>query len=341
MTDLVVRGRYQIVPEGESKPKAHTRVTNFAKKLEDGYTLTAWKQRSVLVGAAQRSDIIAATLAAGDDKRKLDELAEQAMDAAKANVRRETGTALHTLTEQHDSGMVVDMPSPWREDIDAYAACLADLGAKVVRMEEVVVIPDLNLAGRFDRLVDIGGTTYVMDLKTGADLSYSWLSISIQLALYARAATIYNPAFGTHEPMPAVDQKRAVVVHLLPGEAKATAYWIDLEVGRRGIDVTQTIMRWRKTKGVESVASAPVVDLRAYVVAHVQSIIAAGFGTELGDRWPFDVPTLKASDDHTEAQLDEILEACWTVEGLHEMPFLAESDPRVRDQSKSQQKGNI
>ena len=35
MAPLIVRGRYQIVPEGADKPKAYTRVTNFAKKLED------------------------------------------------------------------------------------------------------------------------------------------------------------------------------------------------------------------------------------------------------------------------------------------------------------------
>jgi hypothetical protein len=332
VTSLIVRGRYQIVPEAGGKPIAHTRVTNFAKKLEDGYTLTAWKQRNVLVGAAQRTDIIAATLAAGDDKTELNRLAEAAMDAAKANVGRETGTALHTLTEQVDSGMTVNMPSPWREDIEAYSACMAELGTTIRRMEEVVVIPDLKLAGRFDRLVDIDGTTYVMDLKSGADLSYSWMSIAIQLAIYARAETIYDPDTQTHEPMPSVDQRRALVVHLPAGKATATPYWVDLAQGRKGIELTNAVLKWRSTKDVAEPAANLRVDMRGYVVERVRCIIDAGHGEKLASIWPDGVPPLKASDAHTEVQYDEILAVCVLVEGLFGMPFPESNDPRFRDQ---------
>jgi hypothetical protein len=343
MTDLVVRGRYQIVPEGGEKAVAHTRVTNFAKKLEDGYTLTAWGKRMVLVGAAQRTDIIASTLAAGDDKRKLDALTESAMDAAKANVRRETGTALHSLCEQVDAGMTVDMPSPWREDVEAYTACMQSIGASVSRMEEVVVLPDLKLAGRFDRLVKIRGTTYVMDIKTGANLSYSWLSIAIQLALYAEAATIYDPDTHKHEPMPRVNQERGLVIHLPAGEARAVPYWVDLAEGRRGIDLTRSVLAWRSTKGVaepvavrrtDEIAKAmdtqevPPSNMREYVVARVRAIVDAGHGADLATHWPFDVPTFKASDAHTDAQYAEILGACIVVEGRNQMPFSEISDPR-------------
>jgi hypothetical protein len=339
---LIVRGRYQIVPEGEDKPKPHTRVTNFARKLEDGYTLTAWKQRNVLLGAAQRPDIIAATLAAGEDKRELDRLAEVAMEAAKANVARETGTALHTLTEQVDAGMDVTISSPWREDIDAYTACLQSLGAKITRMEEVVVLPELGLAGRFDRLVDIMGTTYVMDLKTGADLSYSWLSIAIQLASYAQASTIYHPDAGEterHEPMPQVDHRKALVVHLPAGQATATPYWVDLGLGRRGIELTKTVLDWRAIKVVAVPAINQGIKLREYVVARVQAIVDAGHGSMLAQRWPIDVPTLREFDQHSESMFDAILAACTTVEGLTAMPFPAVSDPRVRDQMKTTSKG--
>lgn len=333
MNELVVRGRYQIVPEGGDKPIPHTRVTSFAKKLEDGYTLTAWQKRMVLTGAAQRSDIVAATLAADGDKRKLDQLAEDAMDAAKANVRREMGTALHSLCEMADRGMSVEMPGDIGADIEAYTACLASLEAKVTRMEEVVVIPELTLAGRFDRLIDVRGTTYVMDIKTGTNLSYSWLSIAIQLALYAQASTIYDPENRTHERFPGVNQRHGLVVHLPAGEAKATPYWVDLAIGRKGIDLTKSVLRWRATKDIATVANNPASELREYVVAHVASIVEAGHGAELARGWPRGVPTLKASDTHNEAQYDAILDACWRVEADHFMPFIATSDPRERDKA--------
>jgi hypothetical protein len=182
------------------------------------------------------------------------------------------------------------------------------------------------------------GTTYVMDLKTGADLSYSWLSISIQLALYAQAATIYNPDTQRHEPMPQVDHRRALVVHLPAGQAAATPYWVDLGIGRRGIELTKSVLAWRSQREVATPATNLLSDLCEYVIDRVASIIDAGHGTDLAARWPADVPTLKAFDAHTEADYDAILDACWTVEGLHKMPFPTIDDPRVRDQTTKQNK---
>jgi hypothetical protein len=343
MSDLIVRGRYQIVPEGESKVKPHTRVSNFAKKLEDGYTLTAWGKRMVLFGAAQRPDIIAATLAAGvENKAELNRLAESAMDAAKANVARETGTALHSLCEQVDQGVDVQMPSPWREDVAAYRACLEDMGATVERCEEVVVIPDLGLAGRFDRIVKVADQSFIMDIKTGRDLSYSWLSIAIQLALYAEASTIYDHEKRSHTPMPPVSRQFGLVVHLPAGEAKGTPYWVDLNAGRKGVDLTKAVLRWRSTRDVADVmptASSLAAPLREYVASRVAAIVECGHGDELAKRWPHGVPTLKASFDHTEAQYNSILGACTTVEGLMQMPFPELSDPRNRDPMKATRKG--
>lgn len=325
--NLVVRGRYMIVPEGGTKAKAHTRVTNFAKKLEDSYNLTAWGKRMVLAGAAQRPDIIASTLAAVDDRNALNTLCEQAMDAAKANVRREMGTALHSLCEMADQGVAIDMPSPYREDIDSYRACMTTIGAKVLRMEEVVVVPQLNLAGRFDRLVEVDGKTYVLDIKTGQSLDYSWQSIAIQLAVYAQAATIYDPESETHEPMPEVDQARGIVVHLPAGEARAAAYWVDLEAGRRGIDLTSVVMGWRMTKTIASEVVVKPSELRTWVAGRVVAIVEAGHGSSLAAAWPDELPTLRASTAHTDEQLGQIADLCAVIEAKHRMPF-PNDDPR-------------
>ena len=329
---LVVRGRYMIAPAPGQKAKAHTRVTNFAKKLEDGYSLTAWGKRMVLVGAAQRSDIIAAALAADGDKGVLDDLTEKAMDAAKANVRRDLGTALHTLCEQSDAGQTVEMPPQLQGDVDAYRRCIDALGATITRMEEVVVIPALGLAGRFDRLVTIGGRTYVLDIKTGADLSYSWASIAIQLACYAQAETIYHPDTQTHEPMLAVDQARGIVVHLPAGEGMAQSYWVDLDTGRRGIRLTQQILEFRKTKSIATPV-AGIDELRTHVVNRVRAIVDAGHAGQLAGVWPEDLPTLRSEHEHTEEELDAILQLCTTVEALQRMPFPADSDPRCTNQT--------
>ena len=330
---LIKSGRYQIVPSGADKTKAHTRITNFAKKLEDEFNITAWKQRMVLLGAAQRSDITVAALAASDNRRELDSLAEAAMDAAKANVARETGSALHKLCERVDAGETLTLPEPWKADIEAYIACLAGLGATVEEIEQVVVCPKLGLAGRFDRTVVINDISYIMDIKTGKDLSYSWGSISIQLALYAGAATIYNPETKNHRPMPEVNQERGLVFHLQAGTAKCTPYWINLEDGRRGIAMVSHLLEWRKqTKGFATTATMPRftahADIREYTMMRCRYVIDGGHGAELARNWPDDVATLKSKDDHSESELDAILDVCDTIEARHKMQFPDFTDPR-------------
>lgn len=333
---LIKNGRYQITPADGKRAKAHTRITNFAKKLEDEYNLTKWKQRMVLLGAAQRSDITVAALAASDDKDELDKLAEVALDAAKANVARETGSALHRLCERVDRGETLELPEPWRSDVDAYTRLLAELTADIELIEQVVVYPRLTLAGRLDRTVQIDGVRYIADLKTGLDLRYSWGSIALQLALYAGSETIYDPATKQHSPMPDCDQSRALVIHLPAGQGEATPYWVNLEAGRRGIALVEKLLEWRRDVKWIATAdrAAPMIahsELREYVAARVRQLIDGGYGEELAKEWPEwpePVPTLKASNNHTEQQLDLILTACSEIEARHTLPFPNITDPR-------------
>ena len=350
---LIKNGRYQIVPEGskDGKAKPLTRVTNYARELEDTFSLVQWQKRMVLLGAAGRSDITVAALANSDDNKKLNELAESAMDAAKANAARETGSALHRLCERVDQGEVMNLPEPWASDIAAYRACLGAEGVEIVPdyIEGVVVHPALGLAGRFDRIVRYGQGLAVLDLKTGSDLSYSWGSIAMQLAIYASARTIYDPATRTHSPMPIVAQDYGLVAHLPAGSGTCTLYAVDLAAGRAGLEIIKAVKDYRKKAKslacpLNEVAPrdlAPVIEasmpigeavalthLRGYVAQRVADCISDGNGAELAARWPFEVPTLKASDSHDEAALDQILAVVNRIESERRVEFRRYFDPR-------------
>ena len=330
---LIKRGRYQIVPAGGGNPKPHTRVTNFAKKLEDEFNLTKWKMRTVALGVAARSDIVAGVLANSDDSGELDKLCEAAQDAALANVRRETGTHLHRMTERVDAGETLDLPEPHRSYIAAYTKALASIGAIVELIESVIVHEPLGLAGRLDRTVFVDGVRYIADLKTGENLSYSWGSIAVQLAVYAGATTIYDPETQTHSPMLPVDQNRALVIHLPAGKGEAVLYWVNLEAGRQGIALTQQVMNWRhgakKLAQTEPLQFVARPELRQYVEARVRGVIDAGAAGELASHWPDRLPTLKAFDGHSEQQLDLIIALCDIVEGGVGMKFSDVVDPRL------------
>jgi hypothetical protein len=256
-------GRYKIPHPETGKAQAWTRATTFASSIADTYGLDQWRKRMVVHGLAHRADLYAEAASISDPdaaKDKLGKIAEAAIQAAGASAKARLGTALHSFAEQVDAGATVEIPAPWDADIAAYRATMAGFGAQIdpAHIERIVTVPALGVAGTFDRLVTLNGRLYVGDLKTGRDLSYSWHEIAIQLALYAGAATIWDPTSGTHLPMPAVDQERALVMHLPVGTAQCTLYWIDLAAGREAIALCQQVRTWRKRKGLATVIAGPV-----------------------------------------------------------------------------------
>lgn len=251
-------GRYLIPHPTTGEPQAWTRATTFAKTCADTFGLEKWGLRMALLGVARRPDILAriASITDPDDrdqKKLLDQLAQQAKDIAGTSAGSNLGSALHSFTESIDLGRPVTVPPPWDADVAAYRNALADGGVIVdpAHVERIVTVPELELAGTFDRLVTLpDGRRVVADLKTGKELSYSWGEIAIQLALYAHADTIYDVATGKHQPMPEVDRTQALVMHLPVGKATCTLWLVDIAAGWDMAQVCKTVRTWRKRKNL-------------------------------------------------------------------------------------------
>lgn len=97
-----------VIPKQGGKPVPLTRTTTFIDCIEDKTALSDWHKRMTLAGAAKRPSMLDVVRQLDpeqpDDKRKLNALAEQAIDIAGANKKREKGTHLHTLSEYVDRG---------------------------------------------------------------------------------------------------------------------------------------------------------------------------------------------------------------------------------------------
>lgn len=322
-------GRYLIVPETGGKPVAHTRVTTFRDALDDRYNLEKWKLRTAAKGLAERQDLYAAVAAArADDKATLDRLCESALEAGKGSVGANLGTALHSFCEQVDLGETINIPAPWDADVAAYQKTLAEHDVRIIPdfVEQIVVIPDYDLAGTFDRIIDFGSVPKVADLKTGSTLDYSWGSISVQLACYAHAKTIYDPATRTHRPMPQVDQDVALVVHVPAGKARCELWWVDIRAGWEAAQHAHWVRGWRKRKDLaeawrdDQPTANPDVN-RARLIERIQNLKAVGHLQTVADNWPVNVPTFKQSPDHTHEDLLKIDQVLITVERLAQAPF--------------------
>lgn len=262
-------GRYLIVPPGGGDPVGYTRVTTVAKTLDDGGGLAPWKATLAVCGSIMRRNLRAQweVLMAeyGSDpwyagepaKQACKALVEECAKVGGSTDRRDTGTALHRLTALHDLGQPLKhLTAETEADLDAYVTGLAEAGIKVVPeyIEQTVVLDGCSVAGTFDRLVTVPGyeLPVVADLKTGADLSYSWQSISIQLAAYAMADAIYRQgaapdgSLDERSPMPRVDQRHGLVMWMAAGSAELSLQMVDLESGREGFDLSMAARSWRR-----------------------------------------------------------------------------------------------
>ena len=261
-------GRYLLPDPTTGEERAWTRATTLANTLSDPWGLVDWKLRMAVKGVATRDDLraLASALPLDTGKKQLNEVAEDAIEYAGGSSGRNMGTALHEWSAQSDRGEAPEVPSPWDLDLEAYHAALSLHGVRVIPtlVERIVCIPDLGIAGTFDRIVVWDPRAYIADVKTGADLSYGWLEIAVQLALYANAEWIWNPAAGAWDSAQPVDRTQGLVMHLPVGQARCELFWVNLEIGWEAVTLAVDVREWRKRKdisrpfGVDLLGRSPV-----------------------------------------------------------------------------------
>ncbi|MEX1655500.1 hypothetical protein ABZ960_20325 [Streptomyces pseudovenezuelae] len=278
-------GRPLVVPQGGGKPKGHTRTTTFIDCIEDKSSLVDWLCRNVLIGASKRPDLLekARELDPDDpaDKKKLNDLAEQAKDAAGANEKSRKGTYLHDLSEYADRGEPLPKTISGQDLNDMAAYMMETSALKVVAVEQFVIVPELSVGGTFDRLSYYEGPgpdgkpisgNFITDTKTGS-IEYGKLKMASQLAVYSRGKLYDHTLFPVdandkaaikewkkqeftaeqaaeaYSPLPPVNQEWGIIVHLPQGEGVCKLYWADLKIGWALAQLALTIRQARSTKG--------------------------------------------------------------------------------------------
>jgi hypothetical protein len=244
------------IQQPDGKTGVYTRATTISGTLDDRHALEKWLQRQVAVGLGKRPDLVGlATATPADDKEALNQIVEDATDAAASDAKANLGTALHALTEQLDRGHPVDAPQ-FAAEIAAYQA--ATRGCKWLEIEQMVVHDPLKIAGTPDRIGMLAGhgRPAIVDLKTGS-IEFSGLAIAIQLAIYANSNNIYQPD-GTRLPMPDVDRQTAYVIHLPVGAGTCTIHAVDIEAGWEAAQTAIEVRDWRK-RGRKLINRTPTV----------------------------------------------------------------------------------
>lgn len=319
-------GRYKLAHPDTGKPVKWTRATTFAKSVQDTFALSMWAQRMTLKGATLRSDIVAAAgrLDVKDDKDRMNALVDDAKKAAGDKIAANKGTAVHGYAEDYDNALLEGpeavaavlerVPDEFRPQIDAYAAILADFGLEPVSglIEFSTAVKQYEICGTGDRVyrvtrditLKLNGRTvtlyageYVIgDLKTGADLSYGWQEIAIQLAIYSQGLntsgvwdwstrTWGRPSYPDDggEVQIKVRTDVAIVPHLpvdrsRTGAPAASLYVVDIDAGWAAAVLCASVRNWRKERKLATLLSVadvsdphdtdPDTDVPSAVLAH-------------------------------------------------------------------------
>ena len=242
---------------------------------------------------------------------------------------------MHSLTEQIDLGKKPPILPGLQGDLDAYTATLAKFGVHIMPhfIESVVIHDGKEYAGTLDRIVEIDGRMYIADLKTGTDLSYSWRAISIQLAAYADAQHIYDYKTGVRSNLPQIEKDRAIVFHLPAGEARCELHWVDLDIGRQGLELALNVRSWRKRNDINTrFEEGKVIKIdamldkrRDWMTARIKHMPDKAQKL-LRSLWPVDVPKLGEADNE---QIDLLIRIVGMLEAENDVQFF-ETDPAAK-----------
>lgn len=271
-------GRYVLPHPETGKEQGWTRATTWAKTISDTFKLHQWQERGVAKGLTLRPDLYA-LVSSTEDKGELNRLCEEAKQAAGSKVGANLGTAVHNYTEQLDRGKdfgSIGVPSTLAADVLSYGEMMSAYGLKPIPelIERVVLNTKLGVAGRLDRILTntkpVGrweepGALFIGDVKTAANIGYSWLEVAIQLAIYANADYFWNIETGEYEPVPQLDLEEAIVMHVPVQQGEATPYRVDIAKGWMYAQLAGEIRAARADKKLaarlgETIMSKPVLE---------------------------------------------------------------------------------
>lgn len=358
--------RYMI----EGQP--YTRATTVAATLDDTTNLSKWQQRMAIKGLTLRDDLLAQAHALDPDvdKKKFNKLCDDAREAAKANRGANLGDALHLFTENVDSGRLKPnkLAQPYRGIIEAYRGLLDANGVRIIEdhIEQIVAHVTTTddrpgVAGTMDRVVElvipgeVERSRVVADVKTGTTLDWSWLYISIQLAIYATHTHTYDIATDTlGPPIPNLRTDRGLVIHLPSNGDEPTLHLINLERGFDAFLCAQEAREYRHgSKKLAVPYGAPPVDLavrrledngmtdegpradRDWLMRRVKQFPPQAM-VDLRNRWPDHIPQ-PFPEQPTTTQVDQMAELLTRIEAMHELPFDSEGRPGLETNQKLQE----
>lgn len=319
-------------------------VTGIAGIPDDMYGVEKWRSRMIVLGLVERPDLLVKARKNAEDRNEIQDIAEDALRAARAGEKAERGTQLHHILEAYDLTDIAEVTSLVSDSEARAARASWDKAlheAKITLdedwIERILLFPTQLIAGRMDRFVKVGRAKShaVLDLKTGK-IDYPH-KMAIQLACYAHAhlaagALDEDGVTTDFTELPDMDLKWGLIAHM-PTPGEIDIHKIDIAAGWKAAEqICFKTIDWRANKSLlKPFVSVEVVDPEAKamgdrvadVLGRVKRIYEAGDLAKrlCVNRWPNGVAGPKGSDTWTAGDIDEIERRLETIERDGEVPF--------------------
>jgi hypothetical protein len=243
-------GNRYTLPDADGKPVTWNGATTLAKELDNPYAIMQWQLRQAVHGVGIRPDLAKlAGAAKPDDKETLRKVVKDALAAAATEAGANEGTAWHMAFERVDRGEPIEaLPEFFHAGIRNRQAELQRHGIQILPeyIERAVRCLMFKVSGKLDRIGLYEGQFVIIDDKSEKDpLSYPKAK-TIQMAIYAYAGELFDPATFTIESMPDVRKDIAIMLHFDKTTHECKAYRVPIDIGWWGARLAREVREWRK-----------------------------------------------------------------------------------------------
>lgn len=247
-------GHYLLPDPITGLPVGFVRATTAAKTLDDTYNLSRWMTRTQVASVLKLVEFATAPEPNDIAVDMLSDLRKQIENGNGSNVNNiiervddfnggkhaaEFGDAIHEWCGAIDAHLITidQVPDQFRPWVDAYRKLLARYGfIAIAEYVERLVLNDAGeerIVGTFDRIFRCveTGELYMGDLKTSKanNLKWSWMTWPVQMNAYARARLMMGLDGKSWEPMPVVNEKMGLLIHL-PSDAPNQAHMMPMNL---------------------------------------------------------------------------------------------------------------
>lgn len=224
----------------------------------DQFNIEQWRDRMVAIGMTLEPKLAERVAVDLDNKKAIQEVADDAKKAARANDAANRGTQRHRVLELLLLGRTdMFITDQQKADAEVLQRTLDRYGLEPIadRVEQFIAWPDNWVVGRYDALLGHEGRPVLTDLKGGINAIRYPHSTATQLALYAFAphtsAVIERDGdkstVNQWTTMPDdLDTEVAYVIHCDDEAEVGDLYRVNLQHGLKGARLALSIVDWRK-----------------------------------------------------------------------------------------------